>query len=310
VVDVDKWVGDAENWDFNIVDIVKKKFPDDKLGTKIIVTELSDDARTQFADDTFLARLQSGIRVSQQQPINGGLTISFNGNSIIAPKWKLLANEGLTPGHLEFGDEFKPGVILRTRIFVGLADPSRENAGWYIFCNGRNILEADQSRTTGWNEANDDGTKIPRYHGQFSRFRGYAFLDCEDAGVLPWNTTKTDLAPETRSYRSLKPRLISATRPVIDFLNKLDAENDLAEEDRELEVTVENATARPLERIPINQGFQYKEPPKKGPPMSTISFRKPREQAFKLRDETNSASLKDLGIFCFEYVYSDVIGED
>jgi hypothetical protein len=309
-VDVDAWVGDPENWDFDIVGLKEGEFPEEAMGTRIEVTDLEDGALNRFDQLYFRETLRNSIRVSQQYPIDQGIVISFNGEAIIPPKWRLLFGEGIKPAHIESEHDLGGAAALKIRIFAGVADSSREKAGWYVFCNGRNILKADQSRTTGWSESNDAGSSIPKYHGQFSRFRGYAFLDSDDASLLPWNTTKTDLLPEMPAYIILKEMLIEATRPVIDFLNNLDAENDLEEDDRELSLTVDETSPRPLDKLPMNPHFIYRVPKKKGPPMSTISFRKPRDIAMNLKGETNSSSLKELGSFCFDFVYEEFIDEE
>ena len=51
----------------------------------------------------------------------------------------------------------------------------RRRQGWYVCCNGRFILEADQTIKTGWGEVGNK-ISIPKSHHQFARFRGYAFF--------------------------------------------------------------------------------------------------------------------------------------
>jgi hypothetical protein len=48
----------------------------------------------------------------------------------------------------------------------------------------------------------EQGVTMPKFHGQFARFRGYVFLDAEDASLLPWNTTKTGVDTDTDVWRN------------------------------------------------------------------------------------------------------------
>ena len=64
----------------------------------------------------------------------------------------------------------------------------KTDGGWYIFCNGRMVVRADQSQLTGWGDS--DGKRMPKYHPDFAFFRGYVFFDCQNAALLPWTTTK------------------------------------------------------------------------------------------------------------------------
>ena len=199
---------------------------------------------------------------------------------------------------------------MTTKIFAGVGDTSRHHAGWYIFCNGRCILEADQDRTTGWAEVTEAGVSIPKYHAQFARFRGFAFLDSDDASVLPWNTTQTGLDPDSVAYLRLKPRLIEAARPVIDFLNSLDSEQDLEESDKLLTRAVGEALSVPLERIPQNRAFGYTVPAIKGPPLSRISYKKPKGETDILKEAIGATSLTDLGEKSFEFSFQTLIEEE
>ena len=161
---------------------------------------------------------------------------------------------------------------------------------------------------TGWGES-DSPTEIPKYHGQFARFRGYAFLDCANAGVLPWNTTKTDLDSETVAYRRLHGRLVDAARPVIDYLNRLDAESDYAPEDRDLTRTLSVAASLPLERITERATFSFQTLERRPPPLTRISFKKPPEKVQALQEALSARNPKSTGELAFDYAYDRLVEE-
>jgi hypothetical protein len=128
--------------------------------------------------------------------------------------------------------------------------------------------------------------------------------------LLPWNTTKTGLDEESVSYRRLKPRLIESTRPIINFLNQVDAENDLEEADRVLTRALEAAPTVPLERVTERAAFYFAAPAKRGPPMSRITYKRPKSEADKLKSALSATSLPHLGDLTFEYAYENLVEEE
>jgi hypothetical protein len=68
------------------------------------------------------------------------------------------------------------------KVIAGIEESKPTEAGWYVSCNGRFVLVADQSQKTGWGE--DGGKLIPKMHHQFARFRGYVFFECQVSCVV------------------------------------------------------------------------------------------------------------------------------
>jgi len=83
-------------------------------------------------------------------------------------------------------------------VWVGVAKSSPADAGWYVYCNGRMVIRADQTLTTGWGMSGEKS--IPKYHNEFARFRGFTYFTSENASLLPWNTTKRRQEPRFRVY--------------------------------------------------------------------------------------------------------------
>jgi hypothetical protein len=306
---IEDWLGDDVSWDFPITSLSEQNFQPEQTGTTLAMPDLADGVGDRFAKDTFQTKLIEDIRARQAEAMDAGLEITLNTVAIIANVWQLKAGEGIAPSFRSFDDPIGSSQ-LHTRIYAGVAASDRHTAGWYIFCNGRCILEADQDSTTGWSEATEAGVKMPKYHGQFARFRGYAFLDAVDASILPWNTTKTGLDPETAAYRLLKPRLIDAARPVIDFLNALDGETEMDEPDRTLTKAVDRAPAQALSVLPENAAFLYQAPPVRGPTMSRITYKKPKAEMDRLMDVFAVDKPADVGTKSFEFSYGHLVEED
>ncbi|RWA58381.1 ATP-binding protein [Mesorhizobium sp.] len=309
-VNVPIWAGDDVNWDFDVSDLMSEPNAIEDTGTKIQVDNLDPAVASTFSQAAFLAKLRQDIRIIQQHPMRLGLSISLNGEAIIATEWQLKEGEGIAPAFQRFEDHLGGESPLVTRLYAGIGDSSRPHAGWYVFCNGRCILEADQEATTGWSEVSDDGVNVPKYHGQFARFRGYAFLDSDDSRILPWNTTKTGLNLESDAYKRLRGRLIEITRPVIDFLNNLDAEKDLDDGDKLLSVAVTRASPVPIEKLTQRPTFVYTPQPRRGPPLARISYQRPKAKADRLMDALDAHNNRDLGEKSFDYAYANLVEGD
>lgn len=307
VVDVDAWVGDDLHWDFDLTNL--KKAPTDlaNTGTTLKAWGLEKGVSDLFSRATFTSSLKDAIRVSQQEAMSRGMRFNVNDEAVIPLEWTLLSSgDELAPAHLRYSEEIGGTAPITTRLYAGISGSSSAAAGWYIFCNGRCILEADQTEVTGWSAAADD-IAIPKYHGQFARFRGYAFLDSRDASLLPWNTTKTGIDLETAAYRRLKPRLIAITRPIIDFLNNLDGEKEFEEKDRVLTEVVRKAASVPLATLPERVVFQAKPPREKGPPLARISYQKPKAEIEALADAFGVKKPKEVGELSFDYAYAEQV---
>ncbi len=309
-VDVAKWSADEFNWDFDIKGLTEGSFDVDQTGTRIEIDDLDASVAETFAQHAFVRSLRQDIRVAQQHPMRLGLNITLNGEAIIPTEWQLQQSDNIEPSYRRFEDDVGGEALLITRLYAGIGESSRAHAGWYVFCNGRCILEADQDPITGWDES-DAGVEIPKYHGQFARFRGYAFLDSDDSSILPWNTTKTGLDLEADAYRRLRGRLIEATRPVINFLNNLDAEKDFEEADKILSQAVRKSSAVALETLTHRPTFVYTQPPRRrGPTLTKIAYRKPQAEADKLKEVFEAQSNRELGEEAFDYAYANLVEED
>ena len=193
------------------------------------------------------------------------------------------------------------------KLYCGVAESSPRDAGWYVFCNGRLIMEADQSSVTGWGAR--DGQAIPSYHNQFATFRGYVFMESDDAGRLPWNTTKTGVDADSEVFRNVRQEMLQAMRPVIDFLNRLDDEKDREESEGPgpLTVAVEAAKAVSLAKTKPSALFVSPEPkPKPKPkPKKTgrIQYDRPVDRIAAVKEALGATTYVEVGERTFDYFY-------
>lgn len=306
-VDVDAWEQEEGPWRFSFDESeTDLDLPIDQTGTDIVVSPLRGDAKAQFGNQTFRNALGRQIEASQQQYIDRSLRIVFDGKTLIATPWQLAKGYGIEPMHSESDFDTSKGTVRR-RIFAGLGKSSPQEAGWYVFCNGRMVLAADQSRTTGWERGDDDqGVTMPKFHGQYARFRGYVFLDAEDASLLPWNTTKTGVDIDTDVWRSTYLDMRLAMRPVIDFLNRLDAENDQPATQRPLAEAVARTSLQAVRVITRQGPFLVPEPPKgpRPPPWTSIQFSRPKAHVDEMKEFYGAQSNSELGGMLFDESYN------
>lgn len=312
-VNVDDWEQEEGPWKFTFNESESGlDIPAIETGTEITVTPLRHDAAAQFSSSAFQNNLARQIEAAQQQYIGRKLCMSLNGRALIASTWELIRGQGIEPMFQQDEVVTPNGGVVRRRIYAGVGASSPQAAGWYVFCNGRMILAADQTRTTGWEKGDDDqSVTMPKFHGQFARFRGHVFLDADDASLLPWNTTKTGVDVDTDVWRSTYSSMRSAMRPVIDFLNKLDAEKENPPADRPLTVALQSASQQPLRSIARPQSFSAPAPRRgpKPPPTTSIQFSRLLSQVEALKDALDCSSNSELGGYLFDTAYDEYVEE-
>lgn len=302
-VDVEEWRGKDE-WRFEFAEVEENiSNPESARKTTIRVEQLLPGVATEFRLQNFATRLANELQAAHQESIASGLTIRVNGLALEATTIKLRDSGYIETGFrlVEYGEGQQKVTV---RIYTGVGDSSPGAAGWYVFCNGRLLLEADQTSTTGWGEAGE--TRVPKYHNQFAAFRGLVYFDSEDATRLPWNTTKTGVDDESPIYRSVKEEILLMMRPVIDFLNELDREKSGPAEDRPLARALEE-TNLVLPRT-LTQQRPFKAVARRsvvpaGPRMQRIQYDRPVELVDKVKANLGVSSYKDVGGQTFDYYY-------
>lgn len=198
-------------------------------GTTIAVTDLHGAVAEQFALRNFESSLLQDLANAHYISIRRGLTIELNGTAVPRRELTLRQSSELRPARLDF-DVTEPGPRpVRVSLVVGVDDRNLEEGGWYVFCNDRLVLAADQSAVTGWGE--ERGRTIPKYHADFAFFRGYASFDSSDSGLLPWTTTKTGVDTDSPVFRFARLEMIRLMRQVVNFLRRLETERSSTRDD-------------------------------------------------------------------------------
>jgi len=309
-VDVEKWkrltdIDGKDLWEFEFSELTTgASFPEDERGTILTVYPLHSAISEEFKLNTFANRLADSLQSSHEQSMENGLEISVNEIQLKHRLATLLVSDQVRPLKISLNypldpDHPDPAKDVTATIYAGISEPNLAASGWYVICNGRQVLRSDKSRVTGWDETTNE-VRTPKAHYQFSRFRGYVFFESKDAESLPWNTSKSGVSSESRIYQSAKIEMIAAMRQVIDFLNKLDTESD--SEDTLLQAAVEKSKPAKLFSIAPSISFVFPTGTPTSQPKSTrLSFIKPVDDVNFAKEffEVSTAALA--GGKAFEY---------
>jgi hypothetical protein len=311
-VNVDDWQNIEDSWDFefkevqeNITNLERNR------KTNIKVTKLNQDIKEQFEDNDFIKRLIKEIELENLYNIANGLQIKINNHVLKARKLQLIESEYIKTGF--YHEDLDNG--LSVKLYAGVGDSNLEDGGWYLFCNDRLIVGPEQTELTGWTGSGGDGG--PNYHGQFQRFRGYAFFNAEDSSVLPWNTTKNGMDRDSPRYKYVRLKMIELMKPVISFLNQMkkEREKDSSPDERPLEKIIEDSNSTPLSDYKIEnlaKTFSYPQVTSqiiKQSDYGKIAYTMPLTRIRKVMKSLGVKSYKEVGEQTFEYYFEMEIEE-
>lgn len=305
-VDVDLWE-QTSDWHFAWAEAPRERdVGRENPGTIVVVERLRPEVSARFNTNNFENTIISLIKSKHRQFIASGLEVTVNGTHLDATNIYLLVGDRIKPGvdTLHFNGTDAP---VDVKILVGIGPSSPKDAGWFVICNGRIILEADRRQATGWGIAEEgaDRIMIPSFHNQFARFRGIVSFESSDSSRVPWNTTKTDIDQDSPVWQSTFERMIQMMRPVIDFLNELDQDVDHHTRDSSPQyqyvstvpqVKIDSLTVKSEFAAPNRGDIVQEEPTIK------IQYSKPVEEIEFLKEALGVWSAKAVGERTFELI--------
>jgi hypothetical protein len=282
-VDIAQWLK-ADPWTFTLENVrTGLKTPPAKRGTTIEVKRLHPVISKELARSTFVNDLKTQTTKRHQRSLARGLAITIDGDPLVADDPKVIADKQLSPAVSKVSVNGK-GEAVQVQIVCGVIDGKPRDAGWSVFLNDRAVLLADKSDATGWGEQ-DEG-RIPRFHNQYGRFRGYAFLTCEDTTRLPWNTTKTGLDRDDPVYRAVRAMMVDVADPVVDFLDAVKKEKGTGNDDfGALRESIENGRPRSVFKLADGPEKSWTAPEAIPPPEAPDTVRIYTDQPVELVDE-------------------------
>jgi hypothetical protein len=293
-INSDEWSED-DSWDFEFSKQLHDNFK--ITGTKIEINNLHNSVGERFQLKNFIEKIIQDLSEKNAFFIERGLTIRVNGHRIEASIPSILKSEHIMPAYYE---ETINGV--QVRIICGIGDMnSPKKAGWYLYCNDRQIIAHDQSFLTGWGTE----TGIPYFHNDYARFRGYMLFNSNNPEQLPWNTTKTSIDIDNETYIYTLTKVKKIMKSNIQFIKKINKERD-AEEQPLIELINNADKVKIIHESIINHRsttITYPETKNINLTERKISYSKPIEQIERVKDVLGTTSLKELGERTFDYFY-------
>lgn len=316
-VDAEEWRNDENNWVFPIQFIDDIEEYDSKLnqpGTRIYIDDLRSGVGSEFEKTNFESELKEELTSKSHDYLKRDLEIVLNGENLTYSPVEMIQDDLFDPAYNEFTWQGEEGAV-DVSIKAGVGGREGEDAGWYVFCNGRLILESDTNDTTGWGV--EMSNAMPDFHNQYYRFRGVVHFRSDDSGTLPWNTTKTGINEDTSVYKKARQEMVSTARPVIDFLNRV--ENQVREMDNEsdektpLQQRMEDAEkvdSREVESkessnfdSPVPEDYDGQETEDDTPGTTTIMYEKENPRIEAAKEWFDVTSAKAVGKETFEYFF-------
>jgi hypothetical protein len=329
-VDVEEWAVQEEwTFEFDSVEEGISLASDEVAGTFIAVTHLHPSVQDDLNDPTVIQSLRTELRVRHQESIQSGLQLYLNSEKpLTASRPSLQASDVVRPIYKEFqvqGD----GGIVDVKLYAGtVAPPKRDketdpeddgqaenfqdpgDAGWYLFCNDRLLLVADRTPLTGW------GNPAAAYHPQYRSFRGFVYLSADDAGLLPWNTTKTAVDRDSQVFRAVQSEMkttLVAVQAVINRAKQVRSRVEDEEPKPEMLEALDETPDQPISSLSVSPYMITPPPPParpKDPPTpraQRIQYVVDIERFEEVARALGANSGSEVGRLTFDYFYDQEI---
>ena len=240
-LNVDKWVDDEENWDLSGK---QESIQGTALsGTKITITKINSETAPNFKSSAFETRLIEKLQTTYGIFLGYGLVIKVNNKNVERKMPTVSQSSKIKVSSKLFN---KDGVQIKIIAGISPDDDKRSN-GWFIFCNGRMILEGDKTPNTGWGNG-----FLRKFHSSTNRFVGFVYFKSEDVNLLPWTTTKNGVNFESSVYQYALVQMVKIARPIVSFLVKKYQQDKSM---REVDDMTKDAKDTPVSEIKKGEGL-------------------------------------------------------
>jgi hypothetical protein len=304
-IDVNKW-SKEEKWDFKFKKTTKGNFSLKKRGTEITVSSLTPDVIERFKQKNFQSELKEKLSLQHLMNISRGLAIKINTHLIKPNQLELLNGNNFKTAY--WAKKFKIYGNTTVKIYAGIGTQDLDMGGWYIFCNNRLIEGPEQTQVTGWGVKTP--VRIPKYHIQFSRFRGLVLFESKAPSFLPWNTSKTSADTDSPIFQSVRLEMVRLMRSIITFLNKVHDESVKFENakvnEKYLQSKIDRATLKDYSKVKKCSTFTAPTQRQKVKETNEVKIRyvKTKDKVEKLKKVFHVSSSQEVGEKTFDYTYS------
>lgn len=309
VIDVNEWSDESTPWDFEINEDPGLPEP----GVAVEVTSLSSGASSAFENPRFLQDLRRIISRDYTLHLNRGLNIELNGVPISGWEIELKESDDFSAMRSSYTDE-ESGSIVNVEIIAGMSAPPPEYTGpeeeddkdnrfgWYVACNGRIVLAADKTATSGW------GTQDwPLWHNQYAGFIGIVLFSAASAASLPLTTTKRSVDTSSDVYRRARLRMRDVSKRWIAYTNvrKQAVAEARKKEEKAASVPIYRLQARSEVRLPSLSVKKVENP-------ANVNYSVSRQRMRKMAKALGRVNMtyRDVGLKTFDYAYDELVEDD
>lgn len=313
-LDIDEWKAKPKDWSFELnSEIFSDEISLEKTYTNISVTNLNKEVSSLFSVQNFIAELKLEIEEAHAYSLAQGLNISVNGSTLNyhVPMLKSTDEIGIFMKEINFDKGTDDEV--KVTIYAGLSDRELTDAGWYIYCNNRLLVSANQNMTTGW-----ESNGIRKFHPDFAYFRGYVFFESKNGDKLPWTTTKDGINFNSEIYQNILLEMQNNIKPILGYLSDLAKETTLYNKDSEnierklfieMEKLLSDGTNIDIKTIENSQHFTAPvldiDTPRK---IGTITYSRPLDELNEIKKNFGLSTNKELGEMAYFYFLENEMG--
>lgn len=308
-IDVEKWLSpENKEWDFSF-DYYNEDVghSEDEVGTTIIVTKLYKQIGIELSDPDFEKELIEHVERRVGLDIENGIEITINKKAIHGNNVRMISSDEMSPVKESYVD---PSGV-KVDIIAGIAPKEGnnkhlpENAGWYLYCNGRLIVAADKSSLTTWKDIENKSSDLS-FHNQYASFRGLVLFSSDNPALLPWNTTKTGIDSTSLVYLRAREKMLEIFKIVRGFYDEAKMYSKENEDDG-LELSIDKMSSVEVTReaneklINTNRTMSIKNIVIDPNPSVNISYKKPKADVERIKKSLEVSTNKEVGIKTFEY---------
>lgn len=298
-LNVDAWQKKKQaKWQFPI-SARSTKLAKGIYGTEIRVKDLYPDIRNRLTDERFEGDLIDRISETYSYFLDRIVRVEVNGTHV----------EGFP---LEIGsNQAEESFVIDDVGCTVLAGISRlkgqfyraEDAGWYIYCNGRAVAVADKSELTGW------GVFLPAFQPKHRPFLGVVFFASAHLESLPWTTTKASINEESAVWQAALRRMASVAKPVVNALDRRYTNEGTEVSTKELD----EFAGRPVSALSSITGTARAfAAPKPRRTTTSIQYNVKITERDQVREYLGDRSMSnsEIGRFTFEHYLTNVVGDE
>ena len=240
-LDVSKFLQDNDTWLLPI----ETQALTEKTGTFIEIKDLNKEVNDNFGDNDWISEFKNDISLRYSEFIKKNLIIILNDNPIpkVNPEIKKISDFKYIKKEYSYnnikiiieGGQSSQHSFTYEKSYDKDKNATLKESGWFVYCNDRAVKLFDKSSDTGWDA---------KQHTQHAGFIGKVFF-IGNAGILPWNTSKTDVDLNNEIYKNAlekmralfkswtkhtskvrkKDRFISEENPIVSNQQQLDLSN-------------------------------------------------------------------------------------